>query len=287
MPRRETVLSAARRYVRARQAAREFSPATTILVRGVLSRFARNIGPDRPLRSITQTDIEAWLASRSYVAQSTVRIELSNVRTFLHWCQERRLISHDPTAGIRGPSAPRAVPRHLDPDDVARTLTACDARSRVIVLLMARLGLRRCEVARLELGDIRDGTVLIRGKGGIERLLPVPSDIDRAVAEYLAEYPARNGPLIRSYQTGRALQPQSVGDLVCAAMKAAGVKTGARDGRSAHPLRHTAATSLVDRGVDLRYVQEILGHARLSTTSIYLKRRVAMTDLAAALELSR
>jgi integrase/recombinase XerC len=67
----------------------------------------------------------------------------------------------------------------------------------------------------------------------------------------------------------------------------AGVKTQGRDGRSAHPLRHTAANDFLDRGVDVRFVQEILGHARLSTTSVYLKRRVAMTDRAAALERPR
>lgn len=282
--RQETIRTAALRYIHLRRASREFSPATAVMVKGVLLRFARTVGADRSIRKLSRIDIEAWLQARQSAAPGTVRVELSNVRSFCRWCVEHELMRTDPTIGIRGPAAPRAVPRHVDGDEVERTLAACDARGRVIVLLMAHLGLRRGEVARLELGDIRDGTVLVHGKGGHERLLPIPSDVQAAIDAYLAEHPARNGPLIRSYQTGRALRPQSVGDLVAAAMKAAGVKTKGRDGRSAHPLRHTAATQLVDRGVDIRYVQEILGHSRLSTTSVYLKRRIALHELAAALE---
>lgn len=282
----ETLSAATARYVQLRHDAHEFADTTARTARQVLDRFCRILGPRKRVRSLTRTDIETFLHARQGRSAGTVRVELSAVRAFCRWAAREGLLADDPTAGLRGPRPPRPIPRHLDADEVDALLAAApDERATLILRLMVDMGLRRCEVARLELADIRDDVAVVRGKASIERVLPLPGTVRAALAAYLARHPAVAGPLVRSYvHPGRGLTPHTIGDLVTRLMRQVGVKAHGFDGRSPHALRHTAACGLVDRGVDLRFVQEILGHARLSTTSVYLRRRVALAELRQALD---
>jgi integrase-like protein len=111
----------------------------------------------------------------------------------------------------------------------------------------------------------------VNGKGGHQRVLPVSDETWDAVLAYLREHPTTAGPLIRSYlNPHRGVNPAYISTLVGRWMSDAGVKQRSRDGRSAHALRHTAATDMLRAGAHLRDVQQALGHASLSTTQKYL-----------------
>jgi len=179
------------------------------------------------------------------------------------------------------------VPSGLAANDVQRLLDCCDRadpdgiRDFAILMIVARLGLRSAEVARLELGDLdwRAGELVVRGKGRRQDRLPVPCDVGEAVAAYLSEVrpstPIRQVFLARKAPM-RAIRPDLVSDVTRRACTRAGL---ARVG--AHRLRHALATELLRRGATLVDVSQVLRHRDLATTAIYAKvdlgtlRRVA------------
>lgn len=258
-------------YVSDRAARHEIEPITAQSIRYNLRGFAAVIG-DPQMSELGADHIEAW--QRTTMAPSTMRTRASQIRAFCSWAVRRGLLAKDPTGEMKRRRQPRQVPRGLKPAEVRAVLSVCpDARSRLVVLLMVQEGLRRKEVAELEVGDIDadEHVALVRGKGGHERVLPLSDETREALARYLAECPALAGPLVRSMTDGRSsLAPITVGRMVSALMTAAGVKKRAYDGRSAHALRHTAATDILRSGAHLRDVQAALGHRSLATTERYL-----------------
>lgn len=209
-------------------------------------------------------------------AVATKRGRLSQLRMFCRWAVLDGHFGQDPTLGVRSPRQPRTIPRGLPAADVAKTLAVVpDSRGRLMCFLAVQEGLRVGEISRAEVGDIdRDEkAMLVRGKGGHQRVLPVSEETLRAVAVYLGEFPAASGPLIRSFTDPyRRIDPGYVSTLVSRWMRTAGVKKRAGDGRGAHALRHTMATDLVWSGAHLRDVQAALGHASISTTQMYKLR---------------
>lgn len=231
--------------------------------------------PDLGAGDLGTTHVTDWLESLEHLAPATRRRRYSTVRTFCGWLTATGQVDKDPTFGVRGPKQPRSVPRAMRAADVTRVLESLpDARAELIVTWMVQLGLRCCEVARLQLGDIDTvgGMVRIRGKGGHERILPIVDEASDALDEYLrSDYPGGAGPLIRSrLHPGRGLDPDTISGLVSEWMRLAGVKRQVRDGVSAHALRHTMASDALRGGAHLRDVQHALGHAHLTTTEIYL-----------------
>jgi integrase/recombinase XerC len=142
-------------------------------------------------------------------------------------------------------------------------------------MLMLGCGLRAAEVATLELADWdQDGqTLFVRGKGGHERMVPVPDEVAVHLDKYLTDRGRHAGILIGAQRPprGKALNPSAVVKLVSAWMAKAGIKAGPYDGRSGHALRHTCASDVYELSKDLRTVQEMLGHQHLATTAIYLR----------------
>lgn len=258
------------RYVDIRRQAGEFANTTSKGVRWTLWRFAEIVGLERPPRTLTRRHIEKWIASRSAVAPATLRLELSIVRTYLRWLVEAGELKKNPAQSVKGPQRPRSVPRALALDDVSRLLAHCpDTRARLIVSLMVQEGLRCLEVAGLQLSDVDlvERTLLVLGKGSHERLLPLSDDTRTCLLHYLADCPANAGPLIRSYQfPQRGITPNHISVLVTAWMGDANVRG------SAHALRHTMASDMLDRGANIRDVQLALGHTSLGTTQRYLRR---------------
>ena len=168
------------------------------------------------------------------------------------------------------------VPR-LSPDAVQRLLDCCDrttpmgVRDHAIVMLLARLGLRSIEIARLTLDDVhwRQGELTVRGKGGGVNRMPLPSEVGRAVAAYLTgSRPASEFRQV--FLTCRApLRPipaAAVGDIVRHACRVAGLPEV-----GAHRLRHALATAMVARGVPITAISQVLRHRDLATTALYAK----------------
>lgn len=265
------------RYVDERLARAEIRQATARQERTVLRGFARSYGR-RPVEQLARTHLEAWLADLGPVALTTRRTFFGIVRRFCRWLVEHSHVRRDPTVGLRSPKPPRAVPRAFAGDDLAAVRRILpDARARCIIALLLDLGLRIGEVARLELGDIdwHSRTVHVIGKGGHQRTLPLVLPTIDAIGAYLHTDPPRttSGPLVRSNVDHRSpLTPVHLSRLVSSWLTTAGVKHAPWDGRSAHAYRHTAAGQLADVEPDLRVLQAFLGHAHLSTTSIYLRR---------------
>lgn len=251
--------------------------------RSALNHFARSV--EKPAARLNREDVEKWLETRSHLRPTTRRSQFSYLVTFCHWLVRKGHLKSNPAADIRAPRVPKSVPRALPPEAVAATLRhARGTRGKAIVWLMVGQGLRCCEVANLDLDDWdRHGQHLtVRGKGGNERVLPMPEEVAKALDAYLFDHPAQFGALIRSYRTDQRLKPDSISGMVSEWMRAAGVKRRSRDGRSAHSFRHTAASDVLDRCPDLRVVQQMLGHQHLTTTTIYL-RRASMGQLREAM----
>lgn len=239
-------------------------------------RLFVDVADGRPVRELARKDVETWLIAQHHLAPATRRSRLSVLRMFSAWLVDEGAIDEPLTAGVQAPRQPRSVPRAMPRDDVGQVIAACpDARARAIVALMVGEGLRCCEVAGLELGDWDRGeqTVIVRGKGGHERIVPVTDETTVTLGEYLDQWPSLAGPLVRSYRRPQCgLAADTISGLVSDWMTAAGVKRRQRDGVSAHALRHTCASDVLDTCGDLRVVQELLGHQHLQTTAIYLRR---------------
>lgn len=266
-------------YTTGRAARGEITTATARDHEYILVAFTRDhahLDPDR----IRRRHVEAMLAAPG-LAPATRRNRLSVFRGFARWLVTTGRAKTDPTIGIAPPRQPRHLPRALTSCQSAKVVAAApDARARLMVLLMLQEGLRRAEVAAIQTGDV-DLVRLeldVRGKGGgghVTRRLPISDETRRALDAYLAEAPPVAGSLIRSYRDPEAgVGAPTVGRIVSAVMAHAQVKQRARDGRSAHALRHSCANDMLDGPADVHQVQAALGHRSLVATQIYLRGRV-------------
>jgi integrase/recombinase XerC len=211
--------------------------------------------------------------------RSSVGRKLSAVKGFFRFLMRRGVTGTDPTAGLTTPKREQQLPVHLTVDDMFRLLdapptgTPAGLRDRAILEVIYSCGLRVSEMVGLEWEDIDAtlGLVRVRGKGGKERLVPIGRTALAALSAYretLPElcprrmYDARAVCLNRQ---GRRLTTRSVARIVDYYVALSGIVTKA----SPHALRHSFATHLLSAGADLRAIQELLGHASLSTTQKY------------------
>jgi integrase/recombinase XerC len=201
------------------------------------------------------------------LARSSVARYVAAVRSFTRFLAREGAIEADPARTLRSPSPRRPLPLHLGEDDVSRLIDAASApRDRAILETLYGGGLRVSELVGLDRDDVRDGVARVRGKGRKERLAPLGRTAAAAIDAYLAARPraADPRPLFLNAK-GRRLTDRSVHRL----LKACALKAGLDPRTKPHTLRHSFATHLLDRGADLREVQELLGHASIATTQIY------------------
>lgn len=224
--------------------------------------------------------IIAWLAimAKGGLAESTRARRLSAARGLTNFLYERGLIGDDPLATLEGPRLPGGLPRFLSQEEVARLLAAPDPakdrglRDRALLELLYAAGLRISEAIALTVGQVQFqvGCLMVRGKGGKERLVPVHETALGLLKEYL-EGPRRR--LLKGNQREEVFISTHGGPLTrMAAWKIVRkhVTAAAIPGEvTPHTLRHTFATHLLLGGADLRSVQMMLGHADISTTEIY------------------
>jgi len=233
---------------------------------------------DRRLASATAADLRAFLASRrgdGLTNRSTAR-ELSAIRAFLAFAASEAGSESAPPR-LKGPRLKRSLPRPIAPDDIMAlgdTMAARDApawvqaRDWAVLLLLYGAGLRISEATGLKAEILPVGeTLRIIGKGNKPRVVPVLPQLREAIAHYAALAPfalERDQPLFRGTRGG-PLSPA----LVRRAMMNARRLLGLPEDATPHALRHSFATHLLAGGVDLRSLQELLGHASLSSTQIY------------------
>ena len=232
------------------------------------------------LAGLEAADFRAWLAAkrREGAARSSIARALSVVRGFFAWL-DRRGVAHNPHIGaVRTPRQPRLLPRPLSEGDAKSLMDeigeASDdpwiaARDRALATLLYGCGLRIGEALGLDCGAVAGApdTLRIVGKGDKERLVPVLPAVHRAIAAYLAlrPFPATaRAPLFTGARGGR-LNP----GVAQKQMRHARALLGLPETATPHALRHSFATHLLSDGGDLRTIQELLGHASLSTTQRY------------------
>lgn len=202
------------------------------------------------------------------------------VRGFHKFAVADGLAALDPASGVKPPTPAKRLPKALPVGDVEAILEAAGApgttlalRDRALLEVLYGTGARISEAVGLDVDDLDlvDGTVLLRGKGGKERLVPVGSFAREAVDAYLVRgrpelvATGRGTPALFLNARGGRLSRQSAWAVLAKAAERAGITKDV----SPHTLRHSFATHLLDGGADVRVVQELLGHASVTTTQVY------------------
>lgn len=221
--------------------------------------------------------IIAWQQTTGAYSAAERAHRVSAVRQFCRWLVEEGLLCVDPSTVLVKVRQPRRVPRALSVQAARLVLAAASSpRDRAIIGLMLYCGLRAVEIARLDLAnwDPASRTVLVRGKFGHERMVPVPVGCVELIDKWLADRGDRPGPFVigrspRSPKDGRVTSGW-VSTHVSRLMMAAGVHH-LGDGRSGHALRHTALSDVYEASKDLRLVQRMAGHVSLASTEVYLR----------------
>ena len=225
------------------------------------------------------------------VAAATLGRKVACLRSFYRHLRREGIIEHDPTSELRGPRKSQRLPRVLSRDEVARLLAQPAGtepralRDRALLEVMYACGLRASEAIGLELSDVdlEEGVLRARGKGSKERLVPIGRQAMAALRTYCqrgrpallagALKPGIGGTAGRGVESARlflnrrgsGLTRQGLYKIVQGHARSAGLEAK----MSPHTLRHTFATHLLAGGCDLRSLQEMLGHADLSTTQVY------------------
>lgn len=256
-----------------------------------VEQFLRACAPTT-LAALDARAIRHWLRTLDgEIDRSSIARKLAAVRGFFRFAARTGLLPHDPSAGVGTPKTRRRLPVHLSLDEMDRLLavpggdTVLGLRDRAIVELLYSSGLRVSELVGLDWTDVDTDadSVRVLGKGRKERVVPVGRPALTAMAAYRTALAnggrATAGAVFRNVRGGR-LTTRSVARLIGKHVAASGTPKRA----TPHALRHTFATHLLGGGADLRAIQEMLGHASLSTTQRYthvdLRRLMEVYDRA-------
>ena len=217
----------------------------------------------------------ARLHSKGLAGRSLARM-LSAWRGFYDYLARDHGHTCNPCAGLRAPKSPKTLPHALSPDEAAKLLDfpADDLmalRDKAMFELFYSSGLRLAELTGLKPGDISfpDGTVRVTGKGGKTRVVPVGSQATQALRAWMKQREALLNPgetALFLSQHGKGISPRSVGQR----LKTRALQQGISANVHPHMLRHSFASHLLQSSGDLRAVQEMLGHASISTTQVYI-----------------
>jgi len=274
---------------------RGLRPNTLTAYRRDLGRyvaFLRSRGISSP-EQVDAAAVRAYLARRAAPddegrapAPATVARALVSMRSLHQFLVDEGMVGHDPTDDVRAPRVAKGIPKALSEDDVLALLGSVEGRAprairdRTMLEVLYASGMRISEMVGLDRADVDLEASLVRvlGKGAKERIVPIGRPARAAIEDYLrSARPAleRSGPgpagargagdaLFLNARGGR-LTRQGCWSVV----RTAGERAGLGDQVHPHVLRHSCATHLLDHGADIRVVQEVLGHASVSTTQVY------------------
>lgn len=232
--------------------------------------------PKTNLESVTQEEIISFIEKmkgKGYASSSLSR-SLVAIKVFFRFLKRERLIAQDPTALIESPKLWQLIPEVLTENEITALLKQPDvdleigARDRAILEMLYATGMRVSELCSLNVHDVDDQTVHVRGKGGKERIVPIAAVAIEALDHYLSfrrdVKKLKDEPLFLTKKGKRIGRTQ-----VWVRLKHYGKGAQIDKVISPHTLRHSFATHLLDHGADLRVIQELLGHADISTTDRY------------------
>ncbi len=250
-----------------------------------VKQFAEFLAAGALPEKVSAVDVRAFLAGlHATLHPSTLGRKLASIRSFFRYLVREKQCALDPTAGISAPRTPKRLPNPLPVDDCitlieSKRLPADETdekwlRDRALVELLYGAGLRVGELTGLDVRDVdlHRGDVRVSGKGGKERVVPLPASAREALDRYLEQ---RRAPGLLAQPLFTALRRRRDGPWrlgvrdVRRILRARARKAGITDRVHPHRMRHSYATHLLDMGADLREIQELLGHASLSTTEKY------------------
>ncbi len=230
------------------------------------------------LKELRAADIRAFMAQRreeSLGSRSLARV-LSALKSFFGFLERENVLVTEAFNAIRTPKIPKSLPKALTVIEAKQTIKATDemeevpwvaARDMAVISLCYGAGLRIAEALALTKGDLEAEVLRVTGKGGKVRMVPLIAPVRQAIEEYLKLSPYKlwpDDPLFRGVRGG-VLSPR----LIQLRMEKLRSALGLPPSATPHALRHSFATHLLGRGGDLRAIQELLGHASLSSTQIY------------------
>jgi integrase/recombinase XerC len=260
----------------------------------VAGYFASEDGATPEPASITAVELRGFLSAlhEAGYAKTSIARKLASLRSFYKYGQREGWAASNPARALRNPRKGRSLPHFLTTEEIGTLLSAPPAdsemglRDRAMLETMYSAGLRVSELVGLSDGDVdmSQGVLRVRGKGRKERLSPLGSFAVRALNAWLRvrkvspkEPQGREAPMFTN-RFGTRLTTRSIGRMLEKYLR----ETGLDRRTSPHTLRHSFATHLLDRGADIRSVQELLGHKSLVTTQIYT--HVSTANLRAAYE---
>ncbi|MFT7643627.1 MAG: integrase/recombinase XerC [Pirellulaceae bacterium] len=232
-------------------------------------------------RALSPMDLRGYVSAlhEAGYAKSSIARRLASLRSFFKFAQREGLVEHNPAKPLRNPRPDRKLPHFLSTDEIGKLLAAPPSsetpglRDRAILETMYSAGLRVSELVGLNDGDVDmpEGLLRVRGKGKRERFAPLGSFAIRALKHWTSvrqlsddESQGRAAPVFVN-KFGKRITTRSIGRMLEKYLKVTGLDLRT----SPHTLRHSFATHLLDRGADIRSVQELLGHKSLVTTQIY------------------
>lgn len=272
------------RFLRYLSVERNASPLTIKSYREDLTSLAEYLeealGASPQPHQVSPLDLRGYVSAlhEAGYARSSVSRRLASMRSFFRFAQREGMVDNNPAKPLRNPRPERKLPHFLSTDEIGKLLSSpptgdwSGLRDRSILETMYSAGLRVSELVAINLGDLSfdDGLVRVRGKGKRERLAPLGSFAIKAIEDWKRE----RARLIKRKDNGDApLFLNKFGDRITTRSVARMLEkylklTGLDLRTSPHTLRHSFATHLLDRGADIRSVQELLGHKSLVTTQI-------------------
>ncbi|HEX4046938.1 MAG TPA: site-specific tyrosine recombinase/integron integrase [Elusimicrobiota bacterium] len=264
------------RFLTRLRAAKNYSPHTLRAYRADLESFAAKF-PDLAAADLDRVHVRRHLAElqSGTASRATVLRKASALRSFVKFLRAEGELKRDPFLGVPLPKRARSLPKFLTEAEMEEILSAPTSagdtgsqRDRAMIELLYSSGLRRTEVSTLNIGDIDilSGTIRVFGKGSKERIVPVGKEALTRLRDYLRFRggPADGEPLFANLR-GARLSSEGVAFVVRRWVKRSSLLKKV----TPHVFRHSFATHLLNRGCNIREVQEMLGHADLNTTQIY------------------
>jgi tyrosine recombinase XerC len=261
------------KFIRYLEIEKNYSPHTALNYRLDLEGFARFLA-EVPLEKVDYLALRKYLAALKEHNDSsrTIARHLSSLRSFFKFLVREGYLKQNPILSLASPKLEKHLPQFLTEEEINRLLDTAASenelglRDKAILETFYSTGMRISELVGLALSDVDfiSGVVKVLGKGKKERIVPIGEHAIMAMRKYLEKRKKQSDTLFLN-KNGRRITDRGVRGIVAKYLRLASIK----EGISPHTLRHSFATHLLDRGADLRSVQELLGHVNLATTQIY------------------
>jgi integrase/recombinase XerC len=274
-------------FLRSLRAERNCSPHTLSAYAKDLAKFQKFLGPEMGWKDIDHITIRSFLSELfdQGLSKPSVARALASLRSLYRWLAREGIVEQNPAKLVSTPKLPKKLPRVPTIEELNTVMegdmpeaASFPERDRVIFELLYGCGIRNSELVGIDLTDVRwsNEAILVRGKGKKERYVPLGEIAADAIHNYLAKREAvlkgqkKGIPALLISRRGTRLTTRSVGRIV----KQVAVAKGLPSDVHPHTLRHAFGTHMLEEGADLRAIQELLGHERLSTTQRYTQLTV-------------